>query len=133
MVFFRSFSIHTVGAIGLAVLLPLIAGCTQEPEDHCLILAASIDHLGAEVTIDGTAAGNLKRQRVAARLLDKFIPQPDFFPKEVVSLSVDVSNLPEGLHVVRVVNAGQELISRDFSVPLSEDILLFVEPVAESE
>ena len=127
MFFLRSQSAETVSTVVVLVGSLIATGCVEEPSGPRLLLAASIEHVGAEVVIDGEKIGNLKRQGLAARLFDKFLPRPDFFRGEVVSLSVDVSHLSEGQHVVRVVKGQKELVSHDFSVPLSEDVLVFVE------
>ncbi len=78
------------------------------------------------MSIDGRQVGRLERQGTVARLVDRFLPQPDFFPRDAVSLRVDISELAEGPHTVQVASEGREIIVRSFVLPLSEDILVFV-------
>ena len=130
------FIARSVGFIRSAGLLSLalgISGCNMDPVGPRLLLVAPGDQIGARVFIDGEEVGILESQTKAAKLIDKVISKPDFFPKELVSLSIDVSGLPEGDHVVRVVNAGKELIAKTFSVPLSEDELFYAWSGEEEE
>ena len=125
MISFQALFHFFIQNVGLLIVGLGVFGCNMDPEGPRLLLVASGDRVGARVFIDGEEVGTLEGQSRAAILSNAVFPRPDFFPEEIVSLSIDVSDLPEGNHVVRVVNADKDLILRDFSVPLAEDILFY--------
>lgn len=126
MVFIKLRNAVDMRGWGLLIFLVLFPACTDAPERPLLVVAASMEQMGAVVIIDGEEVGCLKRQSITARLIDKIVQQPDFFPDEVVSLSVGVSEMAAGPHVIEIVNNGEQLRKQSFSVPLSEDVLIFV-------
>ena len=98
--------------------------------DACLYQAkASGDYQDADVLVDDVNVGKLERQSFAGRMADRLIPKPDFFPKNMVSLAMDVADLAIGGHTVRVIADGEEIHSGEFLCPLSESpLIIFVEP-----
>jgi len=124
-------TVGIAGVVGLIAALMTVSRCTQEPEGPSLVLAGPADYVGAVVTVDGRRVGKLEKQGIAARVFYRLVPRPGFFPREVVSLAIDVSNLPEGIHVVRVVYAGRELTKRSFMAPLTESMVVSVAPAGE--
>lgn len=115
-------------AVPLVIAAFAFCGCSQDPQGPRLLVAATADNAGARVIIDEEEVGRLEGQKAVSKLLDRFISQPEFFPKEIVSLSVDVSEFPAGLHVISVVAVGGKILaSREFSTPLGEDLLVFAE------
>jgi hypothetical protein len=127
---FRLSAFRWARACTLLFVFLLVCGCGSDQEkkrENLLILVASSEHEGARVFIDGEEIGTLQRERLLARLIRKVVPQPDFWPSGFASLSIDVSALGDGTHVVRVASDDEELISRSFLVPLSEDLIISAE------
>jgi len=92
-------------------------------------VTAAADYQDADVLVDDVTVGRLEQQSLSSRVADRLIPKPDFFPDSLVSLSIDVSDLANGGHTVRVITDGKEAFSGEFLCPLSESpLIIFVEP-----
>jgi len=109
------------------VLLLIPTACTskQDPSSPLVIISGSNDHAGAIVIMDDIQVGKLSRWPFPRRLFWKILSKPEFFPDEIASLSIDVSNLEDGEHHLRVSSGRKDLISVHFVIPLSENPTMF--------
>jgi hypothetical protein len=103
----------------------LAVACGSNSETPKIVVAASSEYVGASVRIDGQVVGKLDREGLIARIMDRLLPRPDFFPAETASLLIDPSGLAEGKHRLVVTRGNQQLLDEEFEYPLREDSLVF--------